>query len=320
MLKPAYKIQIGSETFEPSAHSPVVSLQVNLDLDIPTDSSEILFGVNNKTTKIKKEDNASIQLGYEDNLTDVFKGAVDNVEPEISGIRITGLNFVSKLLGLRTNQVYENQSAGDIVSDLSGKAGVTTGDVSSGLKFPVYYVEDSKNAYEHIRDLAEKCGFDVYMTTDSKLMFKKYERNEPRVLEYGKNIIEVTLQEERSMVASVIVQGESPSSFKGSDTSHWLTKRRVEGLAGSGANILIEDPTVRDKDTAEKVAKSRLDTLTRTLFGTVKVIGDSEIKLGDTIEIKGMPNSKINGEFQVRSVEHFLSKTTGFTTLIGWRK
>jgi prophage tail gpP-like protein len=320
MLKPAYKIQIGSETFEPSAQSPVVGLRLSLDMDIPTDSFETLFGVNNKTTKIKKEDSASIQLGYEDNLTDVFKGAVDNVEPEISGIRITGLNFISKLLALRTNQVYENQSAGDIVSDLAGKAGVTTGDVSSGLKFPVYYVEDSKNAYEHIRDLAEKCGFDVYMTTDSKLVFKKYERTEPRVLEYGKNIMEVTLQEERPMVASVVVQGESPSSFKGSDTSHWLTKRRVEGVAGSGASVLIEDPTVKDKDTAEKVAKTQLDTLTRTLFGTVKIIGDSEVKLGDTIEIKGMPNSKINGEFQVRSVEHFLNKVTGFTTLIGWRK
>lgn len=320
MLKPNYKIQIGSETFEPGIESAVVSLLVSLDMDIPADSFEVIFGQSSKSSKIKEGDDASIQLGYEDQLEDVFKGAVDNVEPGISEIRVTGLNFASKLLELRTNQVYENQTAGGIVSDLANKAGVSTEEVSDGLSFPAYIVDDSKNAYEHIRDLAEKCGFDVYMTNENKLVFKKYESGEPHTLEYGKDIIQAELQEEKPLIEGIVVQGESPSSFKGADTSHWLTKRQVEGMAGSGARLLIEDPTVRDKDTAEKVAKARLDTLTRTLSGTVKIIGKAELKLGDTIEIKSMPNSNMNGDFQVRSVEHYLSKTAGFTTLIGWRK
>jgi len=320
MLKPNYKIEIGSETFEPGAQSPVISLQISLDMDIPADSFEVVFGHNSKSSKIKEGDAASIQLGYEDSLEDVFKGTVDNVEPGIAEIKVTGLNFAWKLLELRTNQVYESQAAGDIVSDLANKAGVTTEDVSSGLSFPMYVVDDGKNAYEHIRELAEKCGFDVYMTSENKLVFKKYEREEPQALEYGKNIIQAELQEERPIVAGVVVQGESPSSFKGADTSHWLTKRQVEGMAGSGARLLVQDPTMRDKDSAEKVAKARLDTLTRTVSGTVKIIGMAELKLGDTIEIKGMLNPKMNGEFQVRSVEHFLNKTVGFTTLVGWRK
>ena len=320
MLKPNYKIEIGSETFEPGAQSPVISLQISLDMDIPADSFEVVFGHNSKSSKIKEGDAASIQLGYEDSLEGVFKGTVDNVEPGIAEIKVTGLNFAWKLLELRTNQVYESQAAGDIVSDLANKAGVTTEDVSSGLSFPMYVVDDGKNAYEHIRELAEKCGFDVYMTSENKLVFKKYEREEPQALEYGKNIIQAELQEERPIVAGVVVQGESPSSFKGADTSHWLTKRQVEGMAGSGARLLVQDPTMRDKDSAEKVAKARLDTLTRTVSGTVKIIGMAELKLGDTIEIKGMLNPKMNGEFQVRSVEHFLNKTVGFTTLVGWRK
>jgi phage protein D len=320
MLKPAYKIQIGSETFEPGAKSPIVSLQVSLDMDIPAGSFEIVFGQSSKSSKIKEGDLASIQLGYEGDLKDVFKGAVDSVEPRISDIRAAGLNLASKLLELRTNQVYENQTAGGIVSDLASRAGVSTEDVSDGLSFPLYIVDDRKNAYEHIEDLAEKCGFDVYMTNENKLIFKKYERKEPQVLEYGKDIIQANVQEEKPIVAGVVVQGESPSSFKGADTSHWLTKRRVEGMAGSGARLLIQDSTVRDKDTAEKVAKARLDTLTRVVSGTVKTIGKAELKLGDTIEIKGMANPNMNGEFQVRSVEHYLSKTAGFTTLIGWRK
>jgi len=320
MLKPTYKIRIGSETFDPDVQSPLVSLQVNLDMDIPADSFEARLGESEKSAKIKEGDNVSIQVGYEGDLEDVFKGVVDNVEPGLAEIRVTGLNFATKLLELRTDQLYENQSAGGIVTDLATIASVSLGEISDGLSFAMYVVDDGKNAYEHIRELAQKCGFDVYMTPESQLVFKKYERSQPHALEYGKDIIRAELQEEKPVVTGVVVQGESPSSFKGADTSHWLTKRQVEGMAGSGARLLIQDPTVRDKDTAEKVAKAQLDTFTRLVSGTVEVVGKAEVKLGDTVEITGMKNAKMNGEFQVRSVEHYLSKTAGFTTLIGWRK
>jgi phage protein D len=320
MLKPTYRIQIGSETFEPDLRSPVISVKVNLDMDIPADSFEIIFGEGNKSSKIVEGEDVSIQLGYEGSLEDVITGMVDNVEPGLAEIRVTGLNSVAKLLELRTDQLYESQSAGGIVSDLANKAGVITGDISDGLSFAMCVVDHGKNAYEHICELAEKCGFDVYVTNESKLMFKEYEREQPHILEYGKDVIQAELQEEKPSVEGVVVQGESPSSFKGADTSHWLTKRPVEGMAGSGARLLIQDPTVRDKDAAEKVAKARMDALARSVSGTVKIVGKAEVKLGDTIEIRGMKNSKMNGEFQIRSVEHYLSKTAGFTTIIGWRK
>jgi phage protein D len=320
MSKPVHKIQIGSETFEPDASSDVISIRVSLDMDTPADSFTILLNASERTSKIKEGDDVSIQLGYEDRLVEVFKGAVDNLEPGISRTTITGLNFISKLLDLRVNQVYEKQAAGKIVADLAKKAGVETTEISDGLNFPMYVVDDSKNAYEHIRELVEKCGFDVYMTTENKLVFKKYERSAPHALEYGKDIIYAALTEEKPLVAGVVVQGESPSSFKGADTAHWLTKRKVEGVSGKGTRLLIADPTVRDKDTAAEVAKARLETLTRTLSGAVKTIGKPDVKLGNTVELKEMRNAKMNGEFQIRSVEQFLSKTEGFTTLIGWRK
>jgi len=320
MLKPDYSIQIGAEIIEPKVESPLVFLRINIDVDIPADCFEIMFGISSKTSKIKKEDDVSIKLGYKGDLKDVFKGTVDNVEPNISGIRVQGYNFATKLLKLRTNQVYENQTAGGIVTNLADKAGLSTEEVSDGIRFPLYFVDDNKNAFEHMSALAERCGFNVYLTSENKVIFKKFESQEPHVFEYGKNIIEINLQEEFSPITGVMVQGESPSSFKGADTSHWLTKRQVEGIAGSGTSLLIQDPAIRDKDTAETVAKAKLGMLERTVLGTVKIIGKADVRLGDTLEIKGMSNSKMNGEFQVIGVEHFLSKSSGYTTLINWRK
>jgi phage protein D len=68
------------------------------------------------------------------------------------------------------------------------------------------------------------------------------------------------------------------------------------------------------------VAGALMENMSRTFSGTVNIVGDAGIKLGETVEIKGMSNSKMNGEFQVRSVEHYISKASGFTTQIGWSK
>jgi phage protein D len=320
MLKPAYRIQIGSEAFEPGPRTPVISVKVNLDMDVPADSFEILLGEGNTSAKIAEGDEVSIQLGYEGSLEAVMAGRVDHVEPDLAEVRVTGLDSAAKLLVFRADQLYESQSAGGIVSDLANKAGVSAGEIADGLSFAMYVIDHRKNAYEHMFELAEKCGFDIYMTPASRLVFKAYERVEPHVLAYGKEVIHAELQEETPRVVGVVVHGESPSSFKGADTSHWLTKRAVEGVAGSGVRLVFQEPTVRDKDAAEKVAKARLAALARGMSGGVTIVGKAEIKLGDTIEIRGMTNSKMNGVFQVRSVEHYLSKTAGFTTTIGWRK
>jgi len=338
MLKPVFKIKIGSETYEPGSQSPVLKVDVNLNMDIPADSVEIILGVDDNTLKIKEGDDAIIELGYEGELKKVFTGSVDNVIPAISTLRVRGLNYASKLLELRVNKVFEKQAAGKIVGELANVAGVKEDTVKPGISFPYYVIDDSKNSYEHIKELAGLCGYDVYMTNENKLVFKRlcgydvymtnenklvfksYEKKGTHTLEYGVNIIDADYDEDRPMIKSVNVQGESPSSFKGADTSHWLTKRSVDGLSGSGSGVLFTHPALRDKDTAAKVAKAIMDGLQRNLSGTIETVGNADVKLGDTLEVKGMTNSKMNGEFQVRSVEHQMSKSKGFITTIGWRK
>jgi phage protein D len=83
MLKPTYEIQIGSETFEPNTSGDVISIRVDLDIDKPADSFEIVFMMNDRSSSLGKGDDASISLGYEDNLVKVFKGTIDIVEPRL---------------------------------------------------------------------------------------------------------------------------------------------------------------------------------------------------------------------------------------------
>ncbi len=319
MLHPTYKLQIASDTLEPSTSDDVVSIYVNLSMDIPADIFEAILRMSDKSLKFKQDDDISISLGYNQQIIGVFKGKVDTVKPEVSKLRVTGLNSIWKLINQRMNRLYEKQSAGKIVSDLAKASGVATGEIMDGISFPSYAVDDNKSSYEHIRELAKRCGFDVYVTSDNKLTFKKYSRENVHTFEYRKNIISVDGYYYKSEFGSVKVFGESPSSTKGSDTWHWLTKKEVEGMAGSGPALLITDPVLRDKDTAEKVAKAKLNILNRNLLLTIETVGKSEVKLGDTLEIKSMPDSNLNGDFQVRNVEHIFNKSEGFKTIIGCR-
>ena len=189
-MKLSYRVQIGSEVFESSSMC-IVGIRIVRSMDVPAGSCEILFNINNKTSKISEGVEILVQLGYSEELKDVFNGFVNNIENEIARVRVLGLDSASKLLTTRVNQVYEGQTAGQIVSDLAGKASVPVEEAADGIRFPQYTVDDGKNVYEHMRDLADKCGFDLYMKTENKIVFKKYERKEPHILEYGKNIIHI---------------------------------------------------------------------------------------------------------------------------------
>jgi hypothetical protein len=72
----------------------------------------------------RRVDQATIELGYEDSMKKVFTGTVDMVEPGISGVVVTGYSMAAPLTRVRIHQVYEKQTAGAIVKDLAGRAGL----------------------------------------------------------------------------------------------------------------------------------------------------------------------------------------------------
>jgi phage protein D len=292
-------------------------------MDVPADSLDIRLA-NVEGLTVAKGDIVSVELGYADGaLSKVIEAPVDCIESAVTALRIRGLSAMTNLLALHVYQTYEEQTAGDIVTDLAGQAEITTGDIEDGIEFAAYVVDNSRNAYQHMRILAEKCGFDIYLDVDNKLVFKEFTKSSAdHTFEYAKDIINLELSNQEQQYQQVEVWGESPVSSKGDETSHWLTKSREDfkGAAGSGSPLLlIHDASITTKDAAESFAGARLKSMERhQQTGELTVLGYPEVKLGDAIEIKGMPDSNTDGTFQVRRVSHLFNKTSGFITTIGW--
>lgn len=321
MQKPAYKVKIGSETFDSTTSSEILGIAIDCDMNIPLDIFSIVIKPGDKAAAIKKGDEVSIELGYEGALSKVFTGTVDAVEPKVSGTAVKGYSAAAAFAWLKIHQIYDKQTSGAIVKDLAQRAKIKVKEAEDGISFPMFVADDSKSAYEHMKEIAGLNGFDLYMTTDGQVVFKKYASKTPKPFKYGRDILRSTVQELTPSTTNVKVFEESPASFKGADKSHWLSKKVMGGSSGSGDNVLlIRHPAIRDKDTADKVAMAKLESLLVSLKGTIQTLGNPKVALGDTIAIKEMPDKRMEGEFEVTKVGHAFNVEQGYVTTFGWIK
>lgn len=315
-----YEVQLGSERFE-TAGQDLLGLSVDTDMGVPSDECTLDLKPGQWSTRVSAGDSVIVSIGYDQSRARVFSGIVNMIQSFVDRVRVTCLGNIVLLTRLRVNQVYENQSSGAIVRDLSEKAGLTVKEGGEGLRFPVYVVDDAKDAFCHARELAARCGFDLYLVGDGRVVFKRYSPQRPRPFTYARDILHAEVTAPSVPDTSVRVYGESPSSFRGERTTHQKTKRVVEGSSGEGSPwVMLDDPVIRDKDSADQVAAAVMERILVPLRGTIRVVGTGMVGLGDTIEVRDMPDERMNGEFRVVGVHHRITKNEGFTTLVDWEK
>jgi phage protein D len=328
MLIPAYKLTIDDRivdtTDEPQA-STVIDLTVALEMETPADSFTLVLGQMNGL-KPERDDEAVIELGYADDgeLTQVMAGTVLTVEPGLTTSRVIGYSAAQTLLRTFVDQTYESKTAGQIVRDLADKASTDVATAEDGITFPAYVIHGRRSIYHHMRDLADLCGFDLYVNADGELVFEKFVSGKTvHVFEYAKHILELDVLQAPQRAALVEAWGESPTGSQGEEAWAWLTKdfSGSKGTAGSGEpKLLLERPALRTADAAQAAAEAAHTHIQRrTLRGRLLTVGQPQVKLGDAIRLRDVPDDALNNTFQVRSVTHRITKLEGFTTAIEFR-
>jgi hypothetical protein len=316
MLRPSYEVNLGSATVERGGTGDLVSVRVSSDMDGRAGLTEVILSADNPDLEFAVGDSFDVSLGYVDDTTKVFTGTIDSVVKDFGYMRVVALNSLGKLQRFRTDKYFENQTCGAIVSDLAGSANVSTGDLEDGVQLPFYAVDSAKNAHEHIIELANRCGHETYADADDSLVFGPYEAGDPKQFEYGKTVVSATRAERDAIFGSVQVYGESPSSSKGADSVHWLTKTAVEAISGDGSALIVDDAAVRDADTAATVGSSLSAIASRNTTVELKVVGDATVLLNGTVQLTGMTDESLNGDYQVRGLEHLFAKSKGFLTTL----
>lgn len=329
-LHPIFKVQVGSSSSLELAGTEIIDIAIRTSMDSAPGHFESTVKLGEKAGDFAGEEKVIVSLGYLKNgskdLTVVFTGKVESISN--TGPKVMVVSPLTKLYNLKIDRSYEKQYAGDIVKDLAASVQIEVDDISDGIKFPSYTVSRSKSAFEQISDLAKLCGFDFYANSSGKLVFKEYDASAStaHTIEYGKHILEIQLVDQKPAVDSVKVAGSSPAGTKGEDKHYWMTKKNVEDEAGSGGgggstanSVLIQNMALKDPVTAKAAAQAMLKRLRATTNINLKILGNEKVMLGDTIKIQNVPQKSLNGEFQVRELEHILTKTEGFTTTLTCR-
>lgn len=328
MLTPAYKLTLGERivdtTDDPQA-STLVSLTVVLDLETPADSATLVMGQVGRF-RPAKGDEAVIELGYADNggLTQVMSGSLTAVEPGLTTRRLVVHSAAASLLRSYADATFENKTAGDIARELAGAAGISVAQADAGISFPAYVIDGRRSAWQHLRELADLCGFDLYLNPAGELVFQRFVNGRSvHVFDFARDVLALEQRQRDPAAETVEAWGESPTGSEGEEAWGWLTKdfSGTKGSAGSGEpTLLLERPALRTADAAQSAADALHSELQRrAVQGRLLVLGNPAVQLGDAIRLQQNPEAELNGTFQVRSVTHRISKADGFTTLIGFR-
>jgi phage protein D len=325
MRRPAYRLSVGDRTVdttdEPRA-STAVELDVRLDMDTPADALTVTLGqVGGLAPDVG--DDATLELGYADagDLTRVLTGTVVRVEPGVETTRVVAHSRADLLLRSFRDDTFRDVDAGDIVRALAGDAGLRVARADAGIRFAAYVVDGRRPAARHIRDLAELCGVDTYVTADGELVFEAFAGQRlAHELRVGVHLLEVDLRRAPPRAGTVEVYGESPGT---GDGAVWLTTdfgpRR--GRAGQlSPTLLVERPALRTAQAAATAATAlHEDIQRRTLVGDVRIQGRPTLHLGDVVRLVGMADPTLDASYQARSIHHRLTKAGGFTTDVGVR-
>ncbi len=320
--KPAFELSFGSAGADDWARA-LASVRVEAGLAPAVDAAEIVLSARDDAPAVALEDTGGVSLGFEDDgPIAVFKGAVRAVHRTVSGrTRVVASNGGAVLAGFRLDQGYEQQSAGDIVRDLAGRAAVDTGSIDDGPDLPYYVVDSRSSAWEHVAKLAALAGFAAWFDADGGLHFGPVEPGDPaQTFTYGEDVLEVDALEAPPTAGSVTVIGEGAAGSKGEDAWSWNVKDAspVKASAGSGdPAVLVQLGALRSADAASAAAealaaRAKLGGLTARLL----VPGAPKATVGSTVGVAGAPDDTLNGSWLVRGLRHRLVKARGYTTLL----
>ena len=293
-------------------------LSLRLDLGVApfVDCLRVDYVSGGDTPEINLGDTLSLGLGYGDSgQSDVFQGTITRHHHGLAGqssLYASGAGF--SLSHLRLNQRYEQQTAGDIASDLASQASVSTAMVESGISLPFYGLLSHTPAYGHIAQLARRCGYWAYIDPAGKLVFATAQLGQAvQTFTYGADILTIDLRETVPSVDAAVVAGEGAAGTQGQAAANWLAEEGVRSQTGNGSHTRhISDGALRNQAAIQSVASSAVTS--PVLTGSVWVAGTPAVTVGSTVTLLQLPQDSLNGDFLVRQVCHRLDKTRGFIT------
>ena len=316
-----------------------VSYIVERDMFQP-DMALIVLSNQNDIYSSKIKIGATVEVKVGSGPTSIYKGEVTGIEAiyrggETTKICVRAMNKMHRLLRLRKSVTFQEMTDKDIVSKVSGDAGLS---VDWKHEKSITY----KHVYQHnltdlefIRMRAARMGCHVWCV-DTKLFIKEPDfsatSNVKLSVDEGGNLRSFTPRiSSAHVVKKVSVKGWNPETKElitgtASAASSKLGSQNAVAACGDHGKeeTFTVDHPIWSKEEADALAKARLRDLNLTFMtGEAEIAGNPEVDLGKVIEIEANAqdgSDPYNGKYYVMGVTHRHTmpkgKDGGYATII----
>lgn len=312
--RPACTLTVDATAYT-SSEAAVRALAIDLSLSDGHDRVLLHCSHLSPLRDVQPDTACSLTLGYADDEVEVFNGWVNRVEQHINGVQLELLAATLPLSHWFGAQTYQDQTVADIVNDLAGQAGVTTGTIDASSSVTIWHVNEQRSAWWHINRLAAMGDYELLCEADGALTLRPVgSGGQNHALRYGAEILSVETAGVRNATCGRQYAQAGAGSEMGSDKWHIV----LRDPAPSPQTPITIDGALRNRDAAQAMTDALAAQHQRRLLrGRVLVMGNAAIRPGDIIELTDLPAQEtVNG--RVVTVQHRFDADRGFTSLLNF--
>jgi hypothetical protein len=220
---------------------------------------------------------------------------------------------------VRPAVTYEQITAGKVIRNLAGEAGVSIGSVEDGSDLTFYVADPSRTAWEHVARLSAWGGALARISRDNRIESNPINATQADLaLLHGRELLWMQADRFDSTVEGWTVAGEggagsasAPEALRSS--TDFFAGNRPQG-PGSRQRWKF-DPALRTAQaagTAGAALKRQYDSSRDS--GRIRAFLQPKLRCGTVFEVQKLPDGFPDGPLWVSGVHHRLDSRGGYTT------
>jgi phage protein D len=344
VLAPEVKLRIDGRDLSNKATSDIVAVSVLDDVHAAGMFTLTLLSWDNKNMRVTwiddpqfKEGNAvDIDMGYRDNLTNLFSGEITGLEPQFSTDRaptltVRGYDRRHRLMSRRRTRTFLKMRDSEIAEQVAGDWSLTP-EVTDTRVALDYVMQHNQSDFEFLGERARRIGYEL-VVKDRTLSFRPRKSDGGPVLTLNRDVELLDFNARLTtmgQVEEVAVQGWSAKDKKevvatsrvgderqmGGSASGPATTRRA--FAGTGGTT-VELPVLGQAE-ADQLARGWFSEMALTYVeGHGICIGEPKLRAGVLVQIEGV-GQRFSGSYYVTSTEHSYRPESGYRTAVDVRR
>jgi len=289
--------------------SAAASVAVELTTTGGHDRARLVLGPGSPVLDLAAPSGITIELGDGRDTAAVFAGTVVRLTHRPWGTDVDAVSASGALDTVRVGRAYVARSIADIVTDLAGEAGVTTGEIDADTTLAVFHVDEARTAWRHVRNLASLCGAELSSGPHGEVNLRPQRTGSAdHTLRGGAELLGWAVGARAQRPDGPTVGPFSAASEQGSDA--WSLLHHDPG----GGGFHRVDPSLRDRDIGQLIEFAGSSARRRaTRHGRVIVAGDAGIRAGHLVELDHVERAAAT--YRVVTVRHEIDGDGFRTTL-----